>query len=305
MKVSKESLALFKAQMDKEFRNGYAMLNDQYTIMLIMGMLYMSRQKRRETAKLLYTFIALKFYSSLVHISFPKFCSDELWKLTLTKVSPKHLFREKNGVPNALLHIIEMLYKRYEPVLSGKEIREKDLVRVIYDLRHRLSQSLKSFAEAYYDLQKKGGFLKTSGEEDENADVQLISDKISMSICTFGQVDDVALNIAIAKSGINRDIGTSTILEISSVNYKDRMRFILILMGRTGNIKLLCTESGRNSFVRKMETGLKIGKYSAREEILSMLYSTELGYRLKSIYTTQLVVFFSHYMAFYIKGKIC
>jgi len=304
MGIEKPQIKEFKDNIDKKYRS-FNILTDQYTLAIIMGMIHTHRKRRTETSKLLYQFLAIKFHSSLHHIFFPKFCSDELWKTTLNKVSSKHLYREKDGVSNAIIHVVNSLYKIYKPILDGKTIDDKKMVRMIYDLRHRLFQSMRSFATVYYDQQKKMGSTKTSDDVEEKPDVQIIADKISMSIGTFGQVDLSSLNLAISKSGIKRDIGVSIINGISDVEYKEQIKFIMILISRTGNLMNICKDSSRNALVRRIESGVKIGKYNAKAEMLKLMYSTELGYRLKGMYKTQLVIFLSHYLTNFTKTKIC
>ena len=306
-KIDPKNTKLFLKQMNPTYAN-FAIFNDELTVGLIAGLLHFSRSKDYDVAKICYFLLAIKFYSSLVNISFPRFCDRELWIHAFTQVSPKHLIREKGGMSGAIMHIVNSLYKIYFSKLEYPYITDNDLIRVVYDLRHRLSQSIKSFAEIYYHLQKTGD--KSVGGSAEKSvttkdDVITIADKISMSMCTFEQIDDKLLKLAIYRSGIQTHIGHSIIEELSNVEFKDKIRFIIILLGKGTVMSALCKETGRTTLIRKIEKNIKIGDYTIKDEMLKLMHSTELGFRLKTINQSQLTIFFSTYITLFIQSKIC
>lgn len=304
--IKREQIKSFLKQFDKTYSK-FGMFADEFTMTLIMLTLHYARNKDEDGAKLAYFLLLIKFYSSLVHISFPRFCNDDLWRLALTRISPKHLFREKNGIANAIVHLTTETYKRYAIKISSPNVTDIEIVRFVFEARGRLSQSIKSFAETYYALQKAGETRIGGSEEVSEKDgLPLIADKISMSICTYEQIDDDVLESAITKSGIRRDIANSIIEEISTVEYKDQVRFIIVLIGKISPIGLICKETGRLALIRKCENKkATVGNYVVRDEILNFLYSTEMGFRLKSSNSSQLVIFFLQYLTKYIQIKIC
>lgn len=302
----------FNNNLAKEFLAGlspkynkFGILQDKYTLNLIMAMLHYTKTNMK-LARMFYQLLALKFYSSIAHRFFPKYCQDEIWDSTLETISPKHLFRIKHGISNAVGYISTVLFDRYSPKLKTPKIDDYDLIRTVYDLRTRIFNSFRSFAEAYYKINESRA-IKTiaSVEKDDIIDIQLVADKVSMSICTFGQVDQNSLVLAINRSGIRKDVATTIISDISSVEYQSKMKFILILIGRLSPIKDVCRDTTRNNLVRKIEMGRKIGNYSAKEEMLSLMYSTENGFRLKTMNSSQLVIFLSNYILKYTSTKIC
>ena len=303
--ITDSTVAMFLSQLDRKYAK-FNLISEKYTVALILGMLHYGKKKDINTSKLFYQILAVKFYSSLVHILFPNFCKNDLWSSALDQISPKHLFKIKHGIPNAITFIADALFTIYEKDIVSAEMDDYRLVRIVYDLRHRIAQSLKSFAGAYYKINEtKGmGTLASSGEE-ELGDIQLIADKISMSICTFSQVDMAALNVATSRSGIRRDLCHSAISELSTVHNRNRVKFILILMSRVADYRDVCKENSRNSMIRKIEAGKQIGKYSARSEILSLAYSLESGPRLRTLNDSQVVMFFSHYLTTYLANKVC
>ena len=124
-------------------------------------------------------------------------------------------------------------------------------------------------------------------------------------MCTFKQIDTASLNYAISRSGINRSIGNTIIKDVSVVDFREQIKFIIILMLRLSPLENICKENGRNALIKKIELGRKIENYSVKEEIIQMLNGTKSGYRLKNIYPSQLTIFFSHYLTKFIQRKIC
>jgi hypothetical protein len=305
MKYEKQQGREFKKQVSKKI-SGFGIFQDDFTICILMGLVHFGRENHKELAKLFYLLLTLKFYNSVVFKSFPRFCSDPLWDMALTKISATHLFRSRGGIANALIHVTNSLFDIYSPAILTKEMSEKDFLRITQDLRTRISQSMKSFAETYYKLQKSNSAGMGEAEDtEETQGSDLIADRISSSICTYNQIDVRVRDIAITKSGINRDIAETITEDISVVNHRDKIKFIIILLNRIYPLRKICKETTRNTLVRKIESGAKFGKYVVKDEILDLLYNTELGYRLKSIHTKQLVMFFSHYLTLYLQKKIC
>lgn len=301
--VKDSDISSFVSQLEKKTQT-FDIFKDKQTLTLIISSLYMIKLNRTETARLLFLMLAIKFYSSVMHRSFPKFCSADLWKATMNVISPKHLFRVRNGASNTVLYLSDNIFERYSPLLKTT-IKDADLIRMVYDLRHRIAQSIHSFAESYYEMQKNNARSTTATDKEEVKDVQLIADKISMSMCTFGQIDKKAFEYSVSRSGLRKDIANSIITELSSVEFKDNIKFILILIGRTSNLKNVCTEAGRNGIIRKIDSGVKFGNYSVKEEMKKTIYNTEIGFRLKTMNVEQLIIFFSNYITLYLKGRIC
>lgn len=305
MKYKKGQDKEFKKQL-KENMSKFGFLNDELTSLILMGIVHFAMERNSDITKLFYLLLCIKFYNNTVFKSFPKFCSDPLWSLALSRLSATHLFKSRGSIPGALVHITNSLYDIYSSSLQSDKINDITLIRVATDLRTRISQSVRSFAELYYKLQKENsGGVATADDREEVQGVDLISDKIASSMCTYGRIDSKSLDIAIKKSGINRDIGETIVENVSTVDHRNSVKFIIILMNRLAPIKNVCSENGRNGIIRKVVANIKIGNYTVKDEIIKMLYATEFGYRLKTLHSEQLVIFYMHYLTLYIRTLHC
>jgi hypothetical protein len=297
----------------KEFVSGivvpyphiFKIYKDKFTVLLLIATIYYTRKGKFDIAKSFFTFLNLKFYSSRIHKHFPKFCNGDLWILTLDKLSPKHLFKTKKGIPNTILYIAEFDYNKNKDKLKSEKLQDKILGDIVYGLRTKIAQSVKSFAQLYHSMYE-AGLSKTSSGEDQIGGAKLIADKISMTMCTFGQIDKGALSKAIIQSRLRKDLSISIVSQFSTSEYKDKIRFIILLISRVGDFKDICIETNRLKLIRRINSNYKIsGQYSIKAEIKNLLYSLESGYQLKNIYESQLINFFSNYITLFIGSRIC
>jgi len=304
--VDDKKIKEFVAGIIVPYPHIFKIYKDKFTVLLLIATIYYTRKGKPEIAKAFFTFLNLKFYSSRVHRHFPKFCNGELWIIALDRLSPKHLFRTKKGISSAILYIAEFDYNKNKEKLKSPELQDKILGDIVYGLRTKIAQSVKSFAQLYHAMYNEGLLKSTSDEDEEIGGVKLVADKISMTMCTFGQIDKGALSKAIIQSRLRKDLTISIVSQFSVSEYKDKIRFIIILMSRLGDLKSVCKEPDRLKLIRRINSNFKIGgRYLLKNEIKDLLYSLESGYQLKNLYDIQLVNFFSHYLTLFIGSRIC
>ena len=106
-------------------------------------------------------------------------------------------------------------------------------------------------------------------------------------------------------SGIRKSIAESIISELSKPAYQEDLRFIIILINRYMDLKLICKEKVRNKLVRRINSNVKVSSYFLKDLIKKFIYTLNLHHSIKTIDTTQLVIFFSHYLTIYIVNRIC
>jgi len=304
--VSNDDIKQFKSKIETKYKT-FDIYNDKYTVLLIMAVLHFSRKKKYEIAKSFFLFLSLKFYSSRIHMHLSKFCNDGIWMLTLDRLSPRHLFKTNKGIGNAISYISDFDFNKNKSKLEDINLKDIDLVGVVYGLRTKIAQSVKSFAQLYYKLFEDGKSTSLSSEDGEEvAGTQLVADKISMTMCVFGQIDKTALSNAISQSRVRKDLAISMVSQLSNSKYKDSIRFIIILISRLDSLKNVCIESKKNKLIKKINSKVKVGgKYIIRDEIKNLLYSLESGYQLRTIYDAQLVMFFGHYLTNFLRNRIC
>jgi hypothetical protein len=286
-------------------------INDDTTIMCLIGTFYFIEHKDKELAKLFFYLLALKFYGSRTHIAFKTHCNPGYWDLALNKISSKHLFIAKGGVSNAIMYLADETFLKIIEKLkytNNNNQKEWNMANdIVYSLRTRIAQSMRSLAEKYYELVHDPEIeigVVDENEEDmdrtETSTMSSIPDTISVSICTKGHIDKKALYSAIENSGIRQELGIYIIKRLSEVVYREKMYFILVLMDRIIPLKELKLERKRNLLIKKISSNIKINKFYIKKEILNLLETLDISQKLLTISKPQLLVFFCQYISNYI-----
>lgn len=304
--LDESKIKMFYKGFTNQYITQFRVISNDITTLIILGIIYYSRIKEMETVKLFYYLLAIRFYSNLVHRNF-KYCKEETWELTLQQLSQKHLYKIQNGMSNSLMYLANVELQKQFSTLSKKEMTEVELLEIVYALRHRISQSMRSFTVKYYQLDAdKEGKVSTSVGDEELSNITLLVDKISSSICTYNQIDKIALIKALNTTGIIKDVGIKLIEEMSSVEYKDKIRFILILMNRIVETKEWCLDSKRSNLVRKIIADkIKINKYSIKSQILELVNEIDQQHSARNINKNQVVGFITNYLTLYVRNRNC
>ena len=190
--------------------------------------------------------------------------------------------------------------------------------------RHRVSQSIKSFAQTYYKASQEGEGIKTeelpSEEEDENSyqkqtaerSTKLIDD-IAQKITVYRYVDRKAQEEARRISRINASLATQIISKLNNTKYSDSIRLILKLyIKNLKDTKQLCGKD-YELYVRQLmsikRTKLKI-YFKQQVNILLLQLIEEFDYNKKYqglTSQTQFLVnlFLAYYLTSLIRHNVC
>jgi len=285
---------------------------DKYNQLILMCIIHFLNTKQYNNAKLFYYLLAIKNYSNLVHKHFSKFCSPELWRIAIDRVSNKHLFKVHNGIGNAILYLVGAEFDKKRKQFK-KGVPDDDqpmyLFNLVMIMRHRISQSFKAFAQIYYKLADDGVRGGSMGDEyeQETTEIDIFThvDKVTLSMAAYKQVDTRNIAKAVRFSGLQKEISTDIVTEFSKPQYREQIKFIYIIMNKIIPLMNICTERQRVRLIRKVNQNVKIGGYQSRDYIEKFLYSLDMDYSLKTIDKLQLIIFFCHYITLYARDRIC
>lgn len=298
----------FNTMVDPEYRNVFKVLKNDITSIIIMGIIYYSRHKHKDLAESLYILLAIRFYTNSFSKHWKMYCKEDVWDLAFTNLSQKHLFKLKNGISNTLFYLASEEYKLRQNRFSSTTITEKEILKYVYILRHRISQSVRSFANRYYDIEQNENTLNLNKQKEidnttDIVNINLLSNNISERICTYAQVDQKVLLESIKNSSLRRDISISIINELSNIRFKENIRFIIILISKIINLKEICT---RQPYLVKqiLLDKKRIGSYSIKDEIYK-LTETMNTTGIKSVNKDQIISLIANYITLYIKTKVC
>lgn len=305
--IDESDIKDFFNNLPSSYIKNFAILTDKITSAIFISIIYYLRIKSYNTAKLLFYFLGIRFHSNNMSKMFKLYCKEGVWESAMNSISQKHLYKVKGGISNSTVYLIEEEYKKRKPILENLDLTEQELLLAIYMLRTRLAQSLKSFAETYYKIEKLGNLTSELDEEGETqSDVNIISDKVSESICTYSSIDKKAVAIALIKSRIRKEIGENLIKNLSKVGLKQEIKFLVMLMYKFQNLKDLCVETTRMSYVRKLiSTNIRIGNYKIKDYIIEIAYKADDSNEIQTVNRDQIALFLIHYFTLYIKKFVC
>lgn len=191
--------------------------------------------KQRNIAASLSTFhlLALKFYSALMY-KYIKFCNPEYFRTTLNSLSHNHIFVVKKTIPMAIMHLSTAVFQKYQKAIEKDD--PETLIKMIYELGHRINQSMRSFYNHYYTISKEKTQTKTTDETSLNTSEELnlkqFIDKISKDICLYKKISEPAYEQALRLTKFNKELARKYITTITDPKYIDDINNLLYILLR-------------------------------------------------------------------------
>lgn len=220
--------------------------NDDYTNFLIFIMYYFSSNENQigfTSTMLLYV---IRQYSNLMHRSI-KYCNEEIFKYALDSLSNIHLFKREKTIGNALHYLSEQYIRKYSN--SIKKVDVDNIGKFIQESRHRINQSVKSFAELYYQIHEKQQAYKKPLEIDgQEIEVFIpkgatLIDKFVKTITIYRQFDKKAFDVAINKTKVDKRLAEEIVVELAKSEYSERLTIILrLLLNQIEDLDTLCSD---------------------------------------------------------------
>lgn len=265
----------------------------------------------------------IRQYANLMYKHF-KFCNPDVFQYALETLTKTHLFARERTISNAIYYMAQEMIRRWTPSIKKDDLEK--IGKFMQESRHRISQSVKSFAQTYYSASEKGLGIKTdelptdSVEDDENSYQEksvekgnrIIEDVVS-KITVYRYKDIKAQEIARSYSKINASIATQVVSSLNNTKYSDILRTILKkYIEELSNMNQLCGKS-YNDHVRKLMS-LKRTKqkiyFKQQINVLLMLLLKDFKYLDK--YNTQtsqtqflMNIFLAYYLTMILRNSLC
>lgn len=161
-----------------------------------------------------------------------KYCYPETFEVTLSSISRLHLFVREKGIANALYFLAKEADKRFRDSIKNWDLEQ--IILFIGISRHRISQSVKSFAEAYYSNRQSSVSIKTQTEPSETqaalADNKL-KDKIisdmAQKLTVYKAIDNQAVQMASTSCQLNFSEANMIMNKLANVKYQSVVHTIL------------------------------------------------------------------------------
>lgn len=209
---------------------------DPISNLYIFLMFVLLQRREVTTYKSMMIFFVIRNYTNLIHKQI-QFCNKDVFRYTLEHLAKTHLFSREKTISGAIQFMAKEMYKKYTAGIKDSNV---DIIaKFITECRTRVSQSVKSFAEAYYAASKEGSAIREpyEGEDEEQQYQQLektsrVVIDVVRKITVYKVIDQKAINEARQLTKIRVSLATGIAGNIRDVKYADDIRTILELFIR-------------------------------------------------------------------------
>lgn len=297
--------------------------NEPATNLLLFIMWYALKIKNETLYHGTMVYHMARQYGHVMKRHFKQFCNPEVFEYTMETLTKTHLFYREKTIANSLFHLAKELEKKYTKDIKTFNI--DGIIQFVSVSRHRISQSVKSFAEHYYRAWKSGDAMKVQGDQsDEEADQNFqqqqkqergkkIIDTAINKITVYREIDNVALTKSIQLTKIKTSIASTILKELQNIKYTDDLRIILQLFIKEINNKSMLCGVGYEKYIRKLMSVKRTNSivyFKQQVNILTRNIMKATNY-LKTYenYTNQTQFMINSFIAFYltmiVKNSVC
>jgi len=298
-------------------------LMDHSTNLLLFILHYFLVNNEYQTFLSTMNLLCIKFYSSRLKVHFRSYCDPETFELALNSLPQNHIFAREKTIPNALFYFAKTIGSKHEKILKEFDNPEK-ISKFVYELRHRIAQSVRSFANLYYEITEKGKdqFYKqqdeTMGQEEyqfgQMDKKQRLASEISREITVYKHKDQRALDAAKQLTKVNQLTADTIVTILGDPKYDDSVRVILQLFLR--EIKTKDDICGMR-FTQLVQKLMSIKR--TKQQIYFKQQVTDLTCKLVKTTKTMedrydhltpqskfyVSLFVAYYLTFFLRNKVC
>jgi hypothetical protein len=303
----------------------FAIVSEPIANFYVFLMQYFLSKKDTKTYQYLMALYIIRHYANKARGFWPNYCKPEVFKYALDVLTKTHLFSREKTISNALFYISKEMIKRWTDGILNNNLDEISLFMITS--RHRVAQSLRSFANTYYRVDEEGSALKTeddyedSGSDDGESAYQqqtvdksiALIDNITKKITVYRHFDKNALEDAKKVTKINVSLANRIVSKINNTKYSDNLRLIYKLYLK--DIKSTNQLCGKDfyAYVRQlMQIKRTTSKIYFKQQINILLLSLLKDFNYSKEYSkltnqTKFLInlFLAYYLSMVFRNSLC
>jgi hypothetical protein len=298
----------------------FNVVNEPFTNLLLIIMHIFSTHRDKSAFKYAMIYFCIVHYSRLMN-KMMQYCDPDAFRYAMDNLTKTHLFAREKTISGAMYFLANEFERKYYDDIQKWDVER--IIAFIQECRTRISQSIKSFADAYYNAKETGSAIKTQTDfsDDEANSYQYQNndrgkakiEEVIKKLTVYKVIDKKALEDAKNLSKVKGIIADTIVKELTDVSHMEKVRTALymFLKGVT-NSSELC---GSNflPYVRKLmavkRTVAQMYFKGVIESLLvDILKNTSLYPQYQS-YTnqTQFIIntFLAYYLTMYVRHSTC
>lgn len=237
--TTEEKLKQYSLEKYGPQRESFKIVHDPYTTMLVLIVQEFLKIKDYNGAQSAFDLFSLRTYSNTLHkFTTPKgsnrkpICISDVFQTALDSLSQNHIFKKKKTISSSIAYFsrdILMKYKRYL-----EEDDSNKIFNMIYSLKNRIKQSVKSLMIKYYEIYKNKSSNKTKDEEtyDTTHETKLKAfiERVVDDMCVYRRKNNVALMLATQITKFNRKFSSMYTDAIAQPRFSEDVKLAYYLV---------------------------------------------------------------------------
>lgn len=215
-------------------RSQFKLVHDPYTTLLVLITQKYLEVNNLMGAQATFHLFSLRTYSNtLYHFTTSKrgnnkkaLCLPDVFQSALESLSQNHMFKKKQTIAASIIYFSNDVFTKFKTALIEDDSNK--IFTMIYSLKNRIKQSIRSLMNKYYDIYKKK-IANTTGDEqdwDTTKETKLKSfiDKIAEDMCIYRKRNSVAIQQATSITKFNRKIAIQYAENIAQPAFIENIR---------------------------------------------------------------------------------
>lgn len=308
---------LWAGRKEEKFAN---LLKDNPTTFYLALLSYFLKHNDAIGYESLFIYFTIRQYSQQMARYFSKYCNPEAFTYSLNSLTKTHLFSREKTIPNALYYLSKELMKRYKDKIKKFDL--DGMSSYFMETRHRISQSLKSFASIYYQASEEGKAIITPELQDDEENFyqfqekevsNKIIDRVVYKIVVYKQIDEDAKEEAREITKVNVGLASGFVMKMMDTKFSDHIRTILkLFFNDVKTLNMICGKEYYQYVRQLMSIKRTTSKIFFKQQVGILVDDLvkELDYRkqyAKLTNQTKFLVnlFVSYYITLLVKKIMC
>lgn len=284
---------------------------DPATNLLVFIMHYFLTERDQAAYSATMVYYMIIQYSRLMNKQI-KYCDADTFKYTLDTLTRTHLFFREKTIPNSLYYLSRQMEKGFTNDIKDWNVDQ--IIAFIGVARHRISQSVKSFAENYYRNKQAGVSIKTQGDEaDDEANSyqyqvlqrgQKVVDEVTKKITSYKVIDRKAFDEAKQISKIKTSIATIVADGVTNEKHFNNVKIALqLFIKEAKTVSMICGDDFYVYVKRLMAVKRTVAQLYFKSQVNILLIEVLKDAKFLQTYekyTPQTQFIINSFLAFYI-----
>ena len=199
-----------------EQRAQFKIVHDPYTTLLILLVQEFLKYNSVPGAQMAFHLFSLRTYTNtLRNFTTPKgggnrqsLCIPDVFNTALESLSRNHIFKSKGTISASIMYFSTYIFNKYKRHIE--EDNSNEIFNMIYSLKNRIKQSIRSFMNKYYDIYKNKTSNQTKDEEQydraQETKLREFINRITDDLCIYRRRNNMFYDMAVSLTKFNKNL---------------------------------------------------------------------------------------------------